>query len=95
MQHIKDLIAKMKASQPRTFTLVFHRKQKNSGYTITEQDKKHIRMIATLKFARDGVIQEILDHEFTETFKYIKERDEVVYTVKLKKEGGHKEYANC
>ena len=62
---------------------------------MTEQDKKHIRIIATLKFARDGVLQDILDHEFTEQFKYIKEREVVAYIVTLKKEGDHKEYAHC
>ena len=96
MVHIKEIMKKVYGTQPVQFSLAFRRKSVNSGYRITEQDKRHIRMIATLNFAKDrSVIQTILDREFTEKFEYIKEREEVIYTITLKKGGKHKEYANC
>ena len=96
MIHIKELMKKVYGAKPVQFSLSFKRKSVNSGYRVTEQDKRHIRIIATLKFAQDrSVIQAILDHEFTEKFEYIKESEELVYTITLKKGGKHKEYANC
>ena len=99
MQHIKDLVEKIKSTQankPTKFVATFHRKVQNSGYRITEQDRKHLRIIAILNLAKNReMLQAFLDHEFTEKFEYIKENEDVIYTMTLKKRGSHREYANC
>lgn len=98
MQHIKELVDKIKSTQankPTKFVTIFYRKVPNSGYRITEQDKKHLRLMATLDLARDReLLQLFLGHEFTEKFEYIKEDEKVIYTMTLKKRGERKEYAD-
>ena len=95
MKHIKEFIKKMKEAKPVEFKFSFHRKRVNSGYHITKQDKLHIRMITAVQLAKRKELQIVLDHEFVERWDYIKETETLVYTIRLKREGEHKEYADC
>ena len=95
MKHIKEIMDKMKTMPPIEFKFSFRRKSANCGYRITNQDKLHIRMITAIQLAKRNELQIVLDHEFTETWEYVKERETLVYTIRLKKEGRKKEYAHC
>lgn len=51
--------------------------------TLTEQDKNHIRIIAILELAKQGQIDFILNHNFTECFKYDKKEKRAYYCINM------------
>ena len=69
-------------------------KSKEQRKSITDQDKKHIRIMAILQIANNGSIGEILDSEFTEKFIYDEEDQMAYYCIKIKRKEG-KKYADC
>lgn len=61
---------------------------------LTEQDKKHIRIMAILRIAKDGCISTIMNHAFTERFSFDNDKQICIYAIKLIKER-KKHYADC
>ena len=83
MKTIKELLKAVKPSDKITFCF----KQKKPIEKLTDQDKKHTRIIAILNLAHDQeTINYILNHSFTESFKYDKEKGELIYEIRFIKE---------
>ena len=86
MINIEDLHKKYE------FIIGFH--SKRSVKAMTEQDKRHIRILGILQLSRDNQIKNILDKEFVEKFIFDEENQVAYYCIKfIRKEG--KKYADC
>lgn len=70
-------------------------KSKEQRKSITDQDKKHIRIMAILQIAKNGSIEKIMDSEFTEKFIYDEEDQMAYYCIKLVRRKEGKKYADC
>ena len=86
---INDLI---KQNANYDFVLVFV--PKSEMLTLTDQDKKHIRIMAILRLAKDGQIDKILNVNFTESFSIDTEHKVVLYKIKIIRER-KKHYADA
>ena len=59
------------------------------GQTVmTDQDKKHIRIFATLQLAKEQKIEHILNHKFVESFYFDKEKKIAYYCIRILKQRG-------
>ena len=84
MTHIKELLKAVRPSDKISFCF----KPKKPIDQLTDQDKKHTRIIAILNLAHDQeTINYILNHKFKESFKFNKETGELIYEIKFIKEG--------
>ena len=83
--------------QADRFVHVFKRKETERIEFLSDQDKKHMRIIAILKMAKEGVIENIMNNEFTEKFTFDKEEQTAIYEIRIKKrkEGKNEVYADC
>ena len=61
---------------------------------MTDQDKKHIRIVATLQLAKEHKIEFILNHQFTESFLFDKETKIAYYCLRIRKERKVVKYAD-
>lgn len=71
---------------PEDIIVGFKRKPDRHAERLTEQDKKHIRIMAILEIARNGVIQKMIDEAFVEEFEFDVEKQVVYYKVRFIKE---------
>ena len=78
----------------KKYDIVIGFKSKQDRITISDQDKKHIRIMAILQIAKSGQIKEIMDREFDEKFIYDNKEQMAYYCVKFKRKEGRK-YADC
>lgn len=81
-------------SKKYEFVVGFNRKEDKPVKHLSEQDKKHIRILATLQLAKDRQIQHLLDNEFVEHFLFDEEKQIGYYCVRLIRKRG-KDYADC
>lgn len=65
---------------------LFTFKAKQDTTYISEQDKKHFRIIATLVIAKKGEIDRLLNSQFAETFKFDNETKIATYGIRILKE---------
>ena len=77
------------------FVHVFKRKPDDNIEAISDQDKKHMRVIAILQMAKEGTIPLIMNSEFTEKFYFDKEHQTAIYEIRIKKERKKDKYADC
>ena len=70
-------------------------KSKHQHEFITDQDKKHIRIMSILQIAKNGQIDEIMNREFTEKFIYDKEDRMAYYCIRFCRRKEGKNYADC
>ena len=92
MTHIKELLKAVMPSDE--IKLVFKNKLGNA--TLTDQDKKHIRIIAIIELAHDrDLMNYILNHSFKESFKLDEKKQEVIYTIKFIKERSKNYRGDC
>ena len=61
---------------------------------MSDQDKKHIRILATMQLIRDKQIEHILNNEFSEKFIFDDEKQTAYYCIKFIRKEGQK-YADC
>lgn len=80
-------------SEKYDFVIGFKSKEKRN--IMTDQDKKHIRIMAILQIAKNGSIEQIMNSEFTEKFIYDKEDQMAYYCIKLIRRKEGKKYADC
>ena len=71
---------------PEDIIVGFKRKPDKYAERLTEQDKKHIRIMAILEIARNEVIQKMIDEAFVEEFEFDVEKQVVYYKVRFIKE---------
>lgn len=84
MTNINELLDKIGMNRN---CLIFCFEDKHKKKTIDEQDKKHIRILATLELARDRkMLEKVLNSKFKEEFKYDDERDIAIYKIIFIKE---------
>lgn len=94
MKKLDELLSMLDGKNKGSLILVFEDK-KHKG-SIDEQDKKHIRILATLQLAHDKeVLEYLLNHKFNERFKYDKDKEVVIYEIRFIKERKVKQYADC
>ena len=92
MIHIKEILKAMKPQD--SVTIGF--KAKQPVEQITKQDKQHIRIMAILQLAHDReLMYHILNHEFTESFKYDEKEQLLIYKIRFKKERRPKYRGDC
>ena len=93
MNHIKELLKTFKPSDK----IQLHFNSKTFASEITDQDKKHCRIIAILQLARTEpeTLDYILNHSFRESFKYDKEKSELTYEIRFIKERRTKYRGDC
>ena len=70
-------------------------KKKDGDNFMSEQDKKHIRILAILQLARDQQIDYVLHHKFNEKFVYDTDNQMGYYCIKIIKGKEGKKYADC
>ena len=71
---------------PENIIVGFKRKPDKRAERLTEQDKKHVRIMAILEIARGGIIQKLIDEAFVEEFEFDVEKQVVYYKVRFIKE---------
>ena len=71
---------------PEDIIVGFKRKPDKPANRLTEQDKKHIRIMAILEIAKGGIIQKLIDEAFVEEFDFDVEKQVVYYKVRFIKE---------
>lgn len=71
---------------PEDIIVGFKRKPDKRAERLTEQDKKHIRIMAILEIARSGIIRKLIDEAFVEEFEFDVEKQVVYYKVRFIKE---------
>ena len=76
----------VKVKNPDRFVHVFKRREGDKIGYLSEQDKKHMRIIAVLKMAQNGEVDAIINHAFSEKFHFDKESQTAIYEIKLIKE---------
>lgn len=74
---------------PEDIIVGFKRKPNKHAERLTEQDKKHIRIMAILEIAKGGIIQKLIDEAFVEEFEFDVEKQVVYYKVRFIKERGN------
>ena len=70
-------------------------KPKNDLKIMTDQDKKHIRILAILQLAHDNQVEKILNANFNEKFYYDQENKMAYYCIKIQRERKDVKYADC
>lgn len=78
------------------FVIEFKAKQEIKEFTT--QDKNHLRIMAIINIAKnnDEVINRMINHAFTEHFKFDQKNNTAYYCVKFIKERKvKKKYADC
>ena len=73
---------------PEDIIVGFKRKPDKRAERLTEQDKKHIRIMAILEIAKGGIIKKLIDEAFVEEFEFDVEKQVVYYKVRFIKERG-------
>ena len=68
------------------YDYIFTFKAKTATTYITDQDKKHFRIIATLALAKNGQIERLLDSKFVEKFTFDKQKKVATYAIRILKE---------
>ena len=92
MTHIKEILKAVKPSDD--IAIAF--KSKSGLDKITDQDKKHVRIMAILQLAHDRELMNyIINHDFTESFKYDKENKTLIYKIRFIKERRTKYRGDC
>lgn len=79
---------------PNHFVHVFKRNKEDHIKFLSEQDKKHMRIIAILKMAKEGCIDAIMNHAFSEKFKFDEENQTAIYEIRLIQERRKPIYAD-
>jgi len=80
------------------YDLVIEFKAKQEIKEITKQDKNHLRIMAILRIAKSDneTINRMINHAFTEDFKFDQKNNTAYYCVKFIKERKvKKKYADC
>lgn len=95
MKSIKEIVEKSLKKKIRDEIIaVFRAKEK--GHILNDQDKKHIRIMAILQFARqEGIIERIMKSQFKEEFEYDEKSDSVIYHIVFIKERRKKLHADA
>ena len=92
MNQIKELLKAVKPSDE--IRIVF--KNKVGVVELTEQDRRHIRIMAHIELAHDRELMTyILNHAFTESIKLDNKTGEVIYSLKFQKERRTKYRGDC
>ena len=73
---------------PEDIIVGFKRNPDKRAERLTEQDKKHIRIMAILEIAKGGIIRKLIDEAFVEEFEFDVEKQTVYYKVRFIKERG-------
>ena len=85
---------KDKPKSPTRFINIFKPKNGQVIKYLSDQDKKHIRIISIIKMAQSGDINAIINHAFTEKFKFDEKSQTVIYEIKLIEERNKTIYAD-
>lgn len=92
----KGLKLIMQIKNDLRYDYVLGYKRKDHIDKLSHQDKLHVRAFAILQLARDGQIEYILNHDFTEAFEFDKESQICYYKIKIiKRKEGNTKYADC
>ena len=75
------------------YDFIFTFKAKGETNYISEQDKKHFRIFATLALAKNGQIERLIDNKFVEKFTFDKEKKIATYAIRILKERTVVKYA--
>ena len=75
---------------PEDIIVGFKRKPNMKTDKLTAQDKKHVRIMAILEIANNGLIQKMIDEAFVEEFEFDVEKQVVYYKVRFIKEKENK-----
>lgn len=75
------------------YDFIFTFKAKGETNYITDQDKRHFRIIATLALAKNGQIERLIDNKFVEKFSYDNEKKIATYAIRIIKERKVVKYA--
>ena len=84
----------LKPKNPDRFVHVFKRKEEEKINYLSDQDKKHMRIIAIVQMLNEGTLDSIINHAFTEKFVFVKESQTAIYEIKLIKERKKTIYAD-
>lgn len=79
---------------PENIVVGFKRKPDRRTEKITEQDRKHVRIMAILEIANNGLIEKMINEDFVEDFEFDKEKQVVYYKVRFIKERESVKYAD-
>lgn len=78
------------------YDLIIGFKAKRIKDKITNQDKKHIRIMAILKMAKEGIIEKLMSVKFNESFVFDEEEQVAYYRIKfIKERKDQTKYADC
>ena len=70
------------------FVFVFKRKKPLKDNILTTNEKNHIRMLSVLELIRVHQFEYVMNHDFTEKFKYNEQTLEATYLIKIVKKKG-------
>lgn len=70
------------------FVFVFKRKKPLKDNILTTNEKNHIRMLSVLELIRVHQFEYVMNHDFTEKFKYNEETLEATYLIRIVKKKG-------
>ena len=77
----------MRKEEILKYDYVFEFKPKTQKIYLSDQDKKHMRIIAMLKLIAQKEIERLLKTCFTESFKFEKETQTAYYLIRISKRG--------